>query len=124
MHLRAVDLSEAQQEQIRTIHEQSGEETRAVNERLRAARRALQDAVTADGWTEGEIFLLAGELGTAEGDAAVQQAELYAQVWSMLTPEQKETAREAEAEMERRMAQRRQRMGERREHRHERRQEG
>ena len=124
MHLRAVDLSEAQQGQIRTIHEQSGDETRAVNARLRAARRALQDAVTADGWNEGEIFLLAGELGTAEGDAAVQQAELYAQVWSLLTPEQKESAREAEAEMEQRMAQRRQRMGERRERRHERRQEG
>ncbi len=29
MHLRALDLSEAQQEQIRSIHEQSGEATRA-----------------------------------------------------------------------------------------------
>ena len=124
MHLRAVDLTGAQREQIRTIHEQSGEATRAVNERVRVARRALQDAVTADVVNEGAIHAVASELGLAEGDAAVQQAYLHAQVWQLLTPEQQEQARAAEDEMERRMGQRRQRTGERRERRQQRQQLG
>ncbi len=124
MHLRALDLSEAQREQIRSIHVQSGEATRAVDQRVRVARQALQDAVTADGVNEGAIRAVANELGMAEGEAAVHRAYLYAQVWQMLTPEQQVEAREAEAEMERRREQRQQRMGDRRELRQQRRQQG
>ena len=124
MYLRAVDLTEAQREQVRTIHEQSGEATRAVHERVRMARRALQDAVTADVVNEGAIHAVASELGLAEGDAAVQQAYLHAQVWQLFTPEQQEQARAAEAEMERRRGERGRRMGERRERRHQRQQQG
>lgn len=123
MHLRALDLTEAQQEQIRSIHEQSGEATQAVDERLRVARQRLQHAVTANVVNEGDIRSLADALGTAEGDAAVQQAYLHAQVWQMLTPEQQVAAREAEAELARRTEQRRQHMGERRELRQQRRQQ-
>ena len=123
MHLRALDLSEAQQEQIRSIHEQSGEATRAVDEQVRVARQALQDAVTADVVNEAAIRVAASELGIAEGDAAVHRAYLHAQVWQMLTPEQQVAARVAEAEMKRRMGQRQQRMSERRERRQQRRQQ-
>ena len=121
MHLRALDLTEAQQEQIRIIHEQSGEAIQAAGEQV---RQALHDAVTDDGWNELQILDAANALGTAEGDAAVQQAYLHAQVWQMLTPEQQVAARDAEAEMERRRGQRQQRMGERRERRQKRRQQG
>ena len=120
MHLRALDLSEAQQEQIRIIHEQSGEATRVAAEQV---RQALHDAVTDDGWNDLQIRDAASALGTAEGDAAVQQAYLHAQVWQTLTPEQQVAAREAEAEMERRRGQRQQRMGERRQRRQQRQQQ-
>ncbi len=120
MHLRALDLSAAQQEQVRSIHEQSGEATQATDQRVRAARQALQEATTADVVNEGAIRAVANELGMAEGDAAVQRAWVHAQVWQMLTPEQQAAAREAETEMR----QRRQRTGERRERRLERRQQG
>ena len=117
MHLRALDLSEAQREQIRSIHEQNAEATQVADERVRVARQALQDAVTADAVNEGAIHVVASELGIAEGDAAVQRAYVHAQVWQMLTPEQQVAAREAEATMRQRMEQRQQRMGERRERR-------
>ena len=123
MHLRALDLSEVQQEQIRSIHEQSGEATRAADEQVRVARQALQDAVTADVVNENAIRAVANELGIAEGDAAVHRAYLHAQVWQLLTPEQQVASGEAEAELERRRGQRRQRMGERRELRQQRRQQ-
>ncbi len=117
MHLRALDLSEAQREQLRSIHEQNSEATQAADERVRVTRRALQDAVTADVVNEAAIRVVASELGIAEGDAAVQRASVHAQVWQTLTPEQQVAAREAEAEMERRIGQRQQRMDERRQRR-------
>ncbi len=104
MHLRALDLSAAQQEQVRSIHEQSGEATRAADEQVRVARQALQDAVTADVVNESAIRAVANELGIAEGDAAVLRAYLHAQVWQLLTPEQQVASGEAEAELERRTA--------------------
>ena len=120
MHLRALDLSEAQQEQIRTMGEQSGEAIQAAAEQ---ARQALHDATIADVVSEGQIHVAAAALGTAEGEAAVHRAYLHAQVWQLLTPEQQVAAREAEAEMARRRGQRRQRMGERRERRQQRQQQ-
>ncbi len=123
MHLRALDLTEAQREQIRIIHEQSGEAIQAAAEQVRQARRALHRAVTDDGWNELQIRDAANALGTAEGDAAVQQAGLHAQVWQMLTPEQQVAARNAEAEIERRRGQRQQRLGERRQRRQQRHQQ-
>ena len=124
MHLRALDLNEAQREQIRGIHEQNSEATRAAAERVRMARQALQDAVTAELVNENAIRVVAAELGTAEGDAAVQRAYVHAQIWQTLTPEQQVSAREAEVEMQQRMEQRQQRTRERRERRRERRQQG
>lgn len=124
MHLRALDLSQAQREQIRSIHEQNREANQAADERVRVARRALHDAVTADAVNDGAIRAVASELGIAEGEAAVHRAYVHDQVWQTLTPEQQASARDAEAEMERRRAERRQRIGERRERRQERRQLG
>ena len=124
MHLRALDLSDAQREQIRSIHEQNAEMTQAAVERVRVARQALEDAVTADVVNEGAIRVVASELGIAEGDAAVQRASVHAQVWQTLTLEQQVAAREAEVEMQQRRDQRRQRTGERRERRQERRPQG
>ena len=71
----------------------------------------------------GTLVVAAAALGTAEGDAAVQQAGLHAQVWQMLTPEQQVAARNAEAEIERRRGQRQQRLGERRQRRQQRHQQ-
>ena len=123
MYLRALDLTEAQREQIRSIREQNREATQAAGERVRVARQALQDAVTADPMNEGAIRVVASELGIAEGDAAVQRAYVHAQVWQTLTPGQQAAASDAEAKMEQRRAQRRQRSSERRERRQERRQQ-
>jgi protein CpxP len=115
--LGRLDLSEAQQEQIRRVMEQNRAATRTAGEGVRTARQALQDAVTADVVNEGAIRAVATELGRAEGDAAVQRAYVHSQVWQLLTSEQQVDAREAEAEMRQRMAERRQRTGERRERR-------
>ena len=124
MHLGRLDLSDGQREQIRSIREQNREAAQAAEERVRVARQALQAAVTAEAVNEGAIRAVATELGSAEGDAAVQRAYLHAQVWQVLTADQQAAAREAEAQMKDGMARRQQRMGERRGRRQQRRQQG
>jgi Spy/CpxP family protein refolding chaperone len=124
MYLRGLDLSEAQREQFRGIHEQNREAAETAAGRVRVAREALQDAVTAGVVNEGAIRAVAAELGAAEGDAAVQRAYVHTQVLQVLTPDQQAAAEAAEAEMKQRLGQRRERTGERRERRQERRQQG
>jgi protein CpxP len=91
--LRDLDLTEAQQQEIRAIHEQNREAGRAVGEKLMTARRALQDAAMAESIDESAIRAAAGALANAEAEAAVSRARVHAQVWKLLTPEQQEKAK-------------------------------
>jgi periplasmic protein CpxP/Spy len=95
---RQLDLTEAQQQEIRTIHEQNREAGRAVREKLTAARRALHEATLAESIDESAIRAAAGELANAEADAAISRARVHAQVWKVLTPEQQEKAKSLRSE--------------------------
>jgi protein CpxP len=101
--LRALDLTDAQRQQVRTIMESHRDEQKAIGDRMQAARKALQAAVTADAVDEGVIRAAAVELGAVEGDAAVLHAKIRAEVFTILTPEQVKKAKELRAEMESRM---------------------
>ena len=119
--LRRLDLDEFQRTQVRALMDQHREAFRTTAEQLRAARRALRGAVTTDVVNEGAIRSHAAQLATLEGDAAVQQASLFAQVWQLLTPDQQAQAAELEEAAQARRSERRTRMEERRQKRQERR---
>lgn len=119
--LGRLDLSEAQWDQVRDVMEQNREALRAAGARVREVRQTLQDAIRAEELNEATVRAAAAELGTVEGDAAVQRAYVRSLILQLLTPEQQETAQAAEAEITQRMDQRRQRRDERRERRRERR---
>ena len=113
--LRQLDLSDLQRQQTQVVREQNADAVRTTGEQIRAARQALQDAVTSDVVDEGTIRSRAADLATLEGDAAVQRAYLHAQVWQLLTPEQQARATEIEAEMKAQREDRRLWMDQRRE---------
>ncbi|HEX2344833.1 MAG TPA: Spy/CpxP family protein refolding chaperone [Vicinamibacterales bacterium] len=96
--LRELDLTEAQQQEIRSIHEQNREAGRGVGEKLREARRALHEATVADPIDEAAIRAAAGALANAEAEAAISRARVHAQVWKVLTPEQQEKAKSLRTE--------------------------
>lgn len=100
---RELNLTDAQREQIRTAAQGHQEEMKAIGEKLGAARKALDDAITADQFDEGAIRARANELAALEGDAAVLRAKVHQAVWSVLTPEQKQKAAELKSQMEQRM---------------------
>ena len=67
------DLSDAQREQVRAIHEQHAAELKPLLDQSQAARKALQDNVLAGG---ANLRALAIEVGKAEGDLAFGHAQI------------------------------------------------
>jgi Spy/CpxP family protein refolding chaperone len=100
---RELNLTDAQREQIRTAAQAHQEEMQAIGGKMATARKALDDAITADQFDEGAIRARANELAALEGDAAVLRAKVHQAAWSVLTPEQKQRAAELKSQMEQRM---------------------
>ena len=87
--LRGLDVTEAQRTQIQTLVESRDAEMRAIRERGRTARQALEQAITASTVDEAAIRARSGEWAAVEADAAVARANMHAAIVNVLTPEQK-----------------------------------
>jgi Spy/CpxP family protein refolding chaperone len=115
--LRGLDLTEDQRAQVRQVMQSHRDEFRAVGERLRAAQRAQQDAVTATPFDEQAVRARAAEVAAAQADEAVLRAKVHSDVFAVLTPEQQAKAAELKAQREQRRQQFRQQMQQRRQQR-------
>ena len=104
--LRALDLTDAQREQVRGIMTARQSEFRALHERLRTARQAEQAAVTRVPVDENEVRTRAAELSAVQADFAVLRARVHEQVFQVLTPEQQARAKAIAAERQKRRSDR------------------
>ena len=114
MPLRALNLTEAQQEQIRMLRQQHREQTKTVATRLRTAMEAQRKAAQATVFDEQAIRATTQALVEAQTEMAVQQARLRHDIHNLLTPDQQAQAAKLQADRETRRAQRRERIQERR----------
>lgn len=122
--LGQLGLSEEQRDAVRGVLEEGRAALREAGEQVRASRQALSDAVGTGGdLDEDAIRAAAAELGTAQGAMALARASARAEIWEVLTPEQRTAADVLRTAREQRMAARRERMEERRERWEERRDE-
>ena len=96
--LRALDLTDAQRDEIRSVREQHHDP--ALAQQHRAARQALNEAIAADVVNESAIRGLAAQLALFEADAAVQRAYAHAAVLQILTPDQRAELTELQAQAE------------------------
>jgi Spy/CpxP family protein refolding chaperone len=87
-------MTDAQREQIRNIVASHRDEWKTLGDRARAAHEALQQAVTAEVVDEALIRQRSAEAAVVEADLAVARAHAHAEVFQILTPEQKAKARE------------------------------
>jgi Spy/CpxP family protein refolding chaperone len=92
------DLTDAQREQIRAIHDKHAERLRPLTERVRTAREALDNAVMSD--NAANLQALSIELGNAETELTFAHAQVQAEVFKVLTAEQKQKIAERRKEME------------------------
>ena len=112
--LAAVNLTDAQKEQVREIRERYREQTRTLAQALDAASAKQRQAIETIPVNETLITSATQDMTQAQVDLAIQQARLNADVWAVLTPEQQAQATKARAERQARMDQRRQELQQRR----------
>ena len=82
------DLTDAQREQVKAIHERHAARIQPLAERSRAAREALHTAVLSG--NTGNLQALSIEVGNAETELTFAQAQVQSEVFNVLTAEQKQ----------------------------------
>jgi protein CpxP len=105
--LRALNLTDAPKEQIRTLAQQRSDEHRAVASKLREAFDAQRKAADAMPVDEQAIRSTTQALADAQTVMAIQRAKLRADIFALLTPEQQAQAAKLKAEREARPSSRR-----------------
>ena len=94
------DLTDAQREQVRVIHERHADRIRPLAERAHAAREAVNNAVLAG--NPGNLQALSIEVGNAETELTFAQAQVQSEIFNVLTAEQKQTIAERRKHMQER----------------------
>jgi len=96
------DLTDAQREQVRAIHESHADRIRPLADRAHAAREAVNTAVMSG--NDGNLQALSIEVGNAETELTFAQAQVQAEIFKVLTAEQKQKIADRQKEMEARRA--------------------
>jgi Spy/CpxP family protein refolding chaperone len=107
MVMGRLNLTDAQREQVRSVVQAHRDEIKAVGDRAFEAHRALEAVISADTVDESAIRARSADVATVEADMAVMRAQIRAEVWQLLTPEQQQQAKTLQAEIEQRRSTRR-----------------
>jgi Spy/CpxP family protein refolding chaperone len=87
---RALNLSDAQVQQVQQILDQHQAQMTAQFQTLKSARQALHQATLTMPVNEGVIRSAAQALAQAEGDAALLRAQIHAQILPLLNTDQQQ----------------------------------
>ena len=100
---REIGLTDAQRDQIKAIADSHKDDWKALADRARTAHEALNDAVTADTIDEATIRQKSAEVAAVDADMAVARAHAHAEVFQILTSDQKTQVKKMQADMKNRM---------------------
>jgi periplasmic protein CpxP/Spy len=101
---REIGLTDAQHDQIKSIADSHKDEWKALADRARTAHNALNGAVIADAIDEASIRQKSAEVAAVDADLAVARAHAHAEVFQILTSDQKAQVKKRQAEMKNRHA--------------------
>ncbi len=105
---RTLNLTDAQKDHVKAIADAHRDEWKSLADRERTARVALNDLVTADTIDEAAIRQKSAEVAAVDADAAVARAYAHAEVFQILTADQRAQLKTLQAEMKKRMQNRQQ----------------
>lgn len=94
------DLTDAQRDQVKAVHERHADRIRPLAERVHAAREAVQNAILSG--NAGNLQALSIEVGNAETELTFAQAQVQSEIFNILTAEQKQRLAERRKQMEER----------------------
>jgi len=106
LSLRALDLTEAQQEQVRQLTQQNREQMRSLMDRMRVAQEARRKAVEAIPFNESQVRAAMKDVAEAEVDLAVAEARLQADIYALLSADQQQRLQKLRADREARAKER------------------
>jgi periplasmic protein CpxP/Spy len=104
--LRGLDLTEAQQEQVRQLSQQNREQMRLLMEKMRAAQDARRKAVETVPFNERDVRAAMKDVTDIEADLAVAEARLQADIYNLLSSDQQQRLQKMRADREARAKQR------------------
>ncbi len=96
--LRALNLTETQQDQIKQVMQRSREQNRNVGEQLRTAAEAERTAVETIPVDEGLIRSTTQALVEAQTEMAIQRARLQSEIFALLTMDQQAQVKKLRAD--------------------------
>ena len=102
MFARELNITDAQKDQIKNIAESHRDEWKALADRGRAAHEALRQAVTAETVDEALIRQRSADVAAIEADMAVARARAHAEVFQILTAEQRAQAKTLQSQAQER----------------------
>lgn len=112
--LAQLGLTDAQREQVRGVMDRHRGEMQEAGKRMHDAHEAQRAAAETVPVNEGLIRSTTQTLANSQTDMAILRARIHSDVWSLLTPEQQQKAKELKAQRETRAKERLQRRKERR----------
>ena len=112
--LRALELTDAQRQQVRDIREKHRANLQAAGQQLREAFQAQRAAIETSPVDESKIRSSSEALATAHTAMAIERAQIRSEVLSILTAEQQEKLKQVQAERQTRMKERLDRLQKRR----------
>ena len=89
-----LNLTDAQRDQIKAIADTHKDEWKALADRGRAAHMALDEAITADTVNDAAIRQKSADASAVDADLAVARAHAHAEVFQILTADQKAQLKE------------------------------
>jgi Spy/CpxP family protein refolding chaperone len=100
---RSINLSPTQRDQIKAIADSHKDEWKGLADRARTAHQALNNAVTADSVDEALIRQKSSEVAAVDADMAVARAHAHAEVFQLLTSDQKTQLKKMQTDRQNRM---------------------
>jgi len=98
-----IGLTDAQKDQVKAIADAHKDEWKALADRGRAAHLAVDTAISAESIDEATIRRKSAEAAAVDADVAVARAHARAEVWQILTADQKAQLKTMETDMQKRM---------------------
>jgi len=105
---REISLTDTQRDQIKAIADSHKDEWQALGDRARKAHEALNEAVTADKIDDALIRQKSAEVAAVDADMAVARAHAHAEVFQLLSADQRAQIKKRQADMKDRMKNRQQ----------------
>jgi len=103
--MKELNLTEAQQAQLKTQREAQEQNRKARFEKMKTAREALHQAVES-GASDAKLKSLAADIGKLESENALDMAKSQQAFMAILTPEQKQKMEKMRAEHQQKMQER------------------